>query len=112
MKASAQRPPQTEPRTAAPASARAGGVPVPEVDEDRDARMRRALAERAARPVQAKEAVETGYDDVIAAARAQGSRPPGGTGTGAPPAEARHDVVQSMERAFGMSFGGVSIRTD
>jgi hypothetical protein len=78
MKAPALPPPLAEPKKSASwlAQSRAQGARSGAMDEAYDERMRKALAERATRPVQAKKAVGSGYGDLVVAARANTAAPP------------------------------------
>lgn len=78
MKLSAQLPPMAEPKKGAASSVR---LPTrrgagEEWEDGRDEQMREALEWRATRSVQTKAAVDTGYDGVIAVARAPAVRVP------------------------------------
>ncbi|WP_044986145.1 hypothetical protein [Sorangium cellulosum] len=85
MKASAALSPLTEPsRDALPlarARVQAARTRAQAIDETNDARMRRALAERATRPAQARVTAAHGYGDLVAAARAQADPPSAGRAT-------------------------------
>lgn len=99
-------PPMARPNESAPSLLRArSALPRTEgMTEAFDDHMRRSLAERALGPVQAKPAIDTGYGDLIAAARAPLQRMPDATGMPTP-------VRAKMEGALGADFSDVRVHT-